>query len=69
MGWAVTVEGRSDPGGIVLLLDDRSEAESIADEIRNRGTRVVVKLYAGPGRPLQPASGSSPPVGRPGSTE
>jgi hypothetical protein len=55
MGWAVTMEGRSDPGGIVLLIEDRSEAESIAAEIRTRGTRVVVRLYPGPGRPLQPA--------------
>ena len=52
MGWAVTVEGRSDPGGIVMLLEDRAEAESIASEIRTRGTRVIVRLY--------PPSGSRP---------
>ncbi|MBV9659923.1 MAG: hypothetical protein JO337_02070 [Acidimicrobiales bacterium] len=51
MSWAVTMEGRSDPGGIVLLFDDRSEAESIAHEIRTRGTSVVVKSYPGPGAP------------------
>lgn len=57
MGWAVAMEGRLDPGGIVLLLEDRLEAESLADEIRTRGTRVVVRMYPGPGRPLQPANG------------
>ncbi len=45
MGWAVTLEGRSDPQGIVLLIDDRSEAESLAREIRARGQRVVVVPY------------------------
>jgi len=49
MGWAVTMEGRSDPGGIVLLLEDRAEAESIANEIRTRGTPVIVRLYQGGG--------------------
>lgn len=47
MGWAVTMEGRSDPGGIVLLLEDRAEAESIAKEICTRGTPVTVRLYTG----------------------
>ncbi len=49
MGWAVTLEGRSDPQAIVLLIDDRSEAESIASEIRARGQRVVVLPYPAPG--------------------
>ena len=45
MGWAVTMEGRADPGAIVLLIEEREEAESIAQEIRSRGTSVVVRPY------------------------
>jgi hypothetical protein len=45
MSWAVALEGRSDRGSIVLLFDERSEAESIAQEIRTRGTRVEVQVY------------------------
>lgn len=45
MDWAVAIEGRTDPGGIVLLCDDRSEAESIASEIRTMGTKVTVRQY------------------------
>ena len=48
MGWAVTMEGRSDPQSIVLLIEDRAEAESIATEICNRGQRVVVRPYPMP---------------------
>jgi hypothetical protein len=39
------MEGRVDPGGIVLLVEEREEAESIAEEIRSRGPRVVVRAY------------------------
>jgi ERCC4-type nuclease len=45
MSWAVTIDGRADPGGIVVLIDEREEAESIAREIRRRGTQVVVRPY------------------------
>ena len=45
MGWAVTMEGRADRGAIVLLIEEREEAESIAREICSRGTRVVVRPY------------------------
>ncbi len=45
MGWAVAMEGRVDPGAIVLLIEEREEAESIAREIRSRGTKVVVRPY------------------------
>ena len=45
MGWAVTMEGRADPGAIVLLIEERDEAESIAREICSRGTKVVVRPY------------------------
>lgn len=64
MSWAVTMEGRSDPGGIVMLFDDRSEAESIAHEIRTRGTSVVVRVYPGPSAPSrapQPSRPTQPP--------
>jgi hypothetical protein len=45
MGWAVTMEGRADPGAIVLLIAEWEEAESIASELRSRGTPVVVRPY------------------------
>jgi hypothetical protein len=50
-GWAIAIDGRTDPGGIVVVLDEREEAESIASEIRRRGPRVVVRPY-----PEQPAA-------------
>ena len=53
MGWAVAMEGRVDPGAIVLLIEEREEAESIAREICSRGTRVVVRPY--PARTLPPS--------------
>jgi hypothetical protein len=43
MEWAVTIEGRSNPGAILVLIDERGEADSIASEIRRRGRRVVVR--------------------------
>jgi hypothetical protein len=45
MGWSVIIDGRADPGGIVLLVEERKEAESIASEMRSRGTQVVVRPY------------------------
>ena len=54
MGWAVTMEGRADPAAIVLLIEEREEAESIAREICSRGTRVVVRPY--PVKGMVPAS-------------
>jgi hypothetical protein len=50
VGWAVTMEGRADPAAIVLLIEEREEAESIAQEICSRGTRVVVRPYPMMGR-------------------
>ena len=41
----MTMEGRIDPEGIVLLIEERDEAESIAREICSRGTAVVVRPY------------------------
>ena len=54
MGWAVTLEGRSDRRGIVVLIDDRAKAEHIASEIRTQGQRVVVTPYAEPGTEAPP---------------
>jgi ERCC4-type nuclease len=45
MGWAVTIDGRADPGAIVVLIDEREEAESIAGEIRSHGIQVVVRPF------------------------
>lgn len=45
MGWALTLEGRVDPAAIVLLVDDKDEAESIAQEVRRNGTRIVIRPY------------------------
>ncbi|HEX6393677.1 MAG TPA: hypothetical protein VFZ97_09560 [Acidimicrobiales bacterium] len=45
MGWALTLEGRVDPAAIVLLVDDKEEAESIAQEVRRNGTRIVLRPY------------------------
>jgi hypothetical protein len=45
MEWAIALDGRSDAAGILLLLEDRQEAESIAIEVRRRGHRVVVRPY------------------------
>ncbi len=55
MTWAVTMKGRVDLGAIVLLLEERAEAESIAEEIRERGAPVEVRPYpaaSGGKRPL-----------------
>ena len=47
MGWALAVEGKPDPSGIVLLIDDKDEAESIAKDIRRTGIRIVIRPYPG----------------------
>jgi hypothetical protein len=49
------MKGRVDLGAIVLLLEERAEAESIAEEIRERGAPVEVRPYpaaSGGKRPL-----------------
>jgi hypothetical protein len=38
------MEDRDDRGGILLILDNLDEAKSIAEELRERGVRVVVRL-------------------------
>jgi hypothetical protein len=54
-----------DPGGIVLLIEEREEAESLAREIRSRGPKVVVRPY--PVRPPVPHRVPDPPVPTPAS--
>jgi hypothetical protein len=45
MTWAITDKGRTGRAAILLLLEDRREAESIAIELRARQQRVDVCLY------------------------
>lgn len=46
MSWAVALDRKAGGRTLVLLvLEERSEAESIALEMRNRGQRVVVHAY------------------------
>jgi hypothetical protein len=49
MGWAIVLEGRRDEAAILLLFDDRKEAEVIAAEVRRRGHPVTVRPYPDPG--------------------
>lgn len=49
MSWAVAVAGRADPAGVLLIVEERTEAESLAAEIRRRGTDVIVRLYPAAG--------------------
>ena len=54
--WAIVLDGRFDPSGVLLLSDDRQELESIASEVRRRGHPVAVRPYparvAGDQRPV-----------------
>jgi hypothetical protein len=59
MGWALTLQGRADPAAIILLVDDRDEAEIIAQEVRRNGTPVVIRPYPG----QDSSGGSRPPAG------
>jgi hypothetical protein len=43
--WAFVLEGRTGPDGVLVILDERTEAESIAAEVRQKGHRVVVRTY------------------------
>jgi hypothetical protein len=45
MAWAIALEDREDAGGVLLLADDRREADSIATEVRRRGHPVIVRPY------------------------
>lgn len=48
MPWAVVVEGRSDPGRILLIIDDKREAETLAYEIGRKGGRIGTEPYPSP---------------------
>lgn len=67
MTWALTLEGRSDRGAIVLLIDDRREAERIATEVRSKGIAIVVKPHVSQRTALtaarEPAQSTGTPVG------
>ena len=58
MGWALTVDGRVDRAAILMLVEDREEAESIAHEIRRNGTRIVVRPYPSAGAAQSPPTPS-----------
>lgn len=45
MAWAIVVQGRTDPGRILLIIEDRREAETLAYEIRRKLTRIAVEPY------------------------
>jgi hypothetical protein len=59
MAWALTLQGRADPAAIILLVDDRDEAEIIAQEVRRNGTEIVIRPYPG----QEAVSSSRPPSG------
>ena len=52
MTWAVALEGRRDRSGILFYVDDLDEAESLAQELRQRGQHVVVRESRASGIPL-----------------
>lgn len=61
MGWALTLVGRVDRAGILMLVEDRDEAESLAHEIRRNGTQIVVRPYPSAGSvPSFPAQTTGP---------
>ena len=49
MEWAVINADRVGPEGVLLIVGDRSEAETIAAEIRRKGHHVKVLPYAAGG--------------------
>ena len=53
------------PEGILLLIDDRGDAEAIAVELRRRGQPVMVREITGVDRPTG-GSGRPPPTNWPG---
>lgn len=57
MTWAVSIEGRNDSGAILLLVETQEEAESLAEDIRKEGVRVVTRPVREP-RPSFARDGS-----------
>jgi hypothetical protein len=45
MEWAVVLERRAAPAGVLVVLAERHEAECIAVEVRKKGHPVVVRPY------------------------
>lgn len=45
MAWAIVVQGRTDPGRILLIIEDWREAETLAHEIRRKLTGIAVEPY------------------------
>ena len=62
MSWALTLEGRSDRGAVVLLVDDRTEAESIAIEVRRKGIPIVVRPDVSQRSTVSRSSPEGPPA-------
>jgi hypothetical protein len=50
MEWAITEEGKTGQGSILVILDERQVADGMAREMRLRGHRVDVRPYEEPGR-------------------
>jgi hypothetical protein len=46
--------------GILLLVDERGDAEAIAIELRSRGQPVTVREIKGPDRPFPGQAAASP---------
>jgi len=46
--------------GILLLVDERGDAEAIAIELRRRGQPVMVREIKGPDRVFHSPAGASP---------
>jgi hypothetical protein len=39
--WAIAIVGRNDPGSVLMLFAERSEAEAIASQMRGHGRRAI----------------------------
>ena len=52
-GFAVFLRDRCDIGGILMIVDDRREANEIAIDLRQQGHDVDVRELAPPPRPAR----------------
>ena len=55
MAWAVSLEGRYDPQGVLVIMAERTEAETLAVEVRRKGHRVIVRPYPDDNEVASPA--------------
>jgi hypothetical protein len=62
MDWAVILEGRADRATVLMILEERDTAETIAAELRERGQPVVVRGYPLPGTAAKRTKQSVPAV-------